>query len=469
MQESKSTTPSTRKVRRDYGGGKRGNGHERTKPIRRPDPRKVHVKGGAKSLSSVAGLVMFGAFLRAIGVDRRLRELFHDMKHPDLTIYPMGAQLRLLLDLFVAGEDRVFGLEDLASDPLFVRLAGGVVPSIDTVYRDLDRFDEDRVAALAATMVEHGLVPVRALRTRPEAHMDIDTTVMPMFGEYQGAVPGPNPKYHGRPSYHPIVARCAETGTCVGALLRPGNTSFGNDDAPFVQQCIDNMRGALGPEPVLYVRIDAAGDCARVMGAIHDRGAIFLTKASMTPDLCSAVWAHTGWKTVDRDANGRATRQVAEIKFRRGEWGSSDKLPVRVIAVRTRDRDTGKHLYLWDDLDMTVQVYLTNDLYRDADDVAWKYDGRAGIEPLIAEFKNGWGIGAMSTDTFWGNAATLMLKLLAHNLVRRYVEHCAPAVRGWRTDWIRRVVIRVPGKVVRSGRRTIVHVPRRPALSQLLN
>jgi hypothetical protein len=469
MIESKSTTPSTRKVRRDYSGGKRGNGHKRTKPIRRPDPRKIHVKGGANSLSSVAGLVMFGAFLSAIGVDSQLREAFDNMKHPDLTIYPMGAQLRMLLDLFVAGEYRVFGLEDLASDPLFVRLAGGVVPSIDTVYRDLDRFEEERVAELAAMMVEHGLVPVRTLRGRCEMHMDIDTSVMPMFGDYQGAVPGPNPKYHGRPSYHPIVARCAETGTCVGAQLRPGNTSFGNDDAPFVEHCIDNMRGALGPESVLYVRIDAAGDCARVMRAIHDRGAIFLTKASMTPDLCSAVWAHTVWKTVDRDANGRATRQVAEINFRRGEWGATDELPVRVIAVRTRDRDTGKHLYLWDELDMTVQVYLTNDLYRDADDVAWKYDGRAGIEPLIAEFKNGWGIGAMSTDTFCGNAATLMLKLLAHNLLRRYVEHCAAAVRGWRTDWIRRVVIRVPGKVVRTGRRTIVHVPSRPALSHMLN
>lgn len=469
MYQSKSRSPSTRKVRRDYSGGKRGNGHKRTKPIRRPDPRKIHIKGGAKSLSSVAGLVMFGVFLRTIGLEGQLRELFDDMKHPDLTIYPMGAQLRLLLDLFVAGEFRVFGLEDLASDPLFVRLAGGVVPSIDTVYRDLDRFDEERVSKLAAMMVEQGLVPVRALRDRQQVLLDIDTSVMPMFGDYQGAVPGPNPKYHGRPSYHPILARCAETGTCVGAQLRPGNTSFGNDDAPFVGQCIDNMRGALGCEPVICIRIDAAGDCTRIMQVIHDRGAVFLTKASITPDLASAVWAHTNWKTVDRDAYGRATRQVAEIDFRRGEWGSSQKLPVRVIAVRTRDRDSGKHLYLWDELDMTVQVYLTNDQYEQADDIAWKYDGRAGIEPLIAEFKNGWGLGAMSTDTFSGNAATLMLKLLAHNLLRRYVEQHIPDVRGWRTGWIRRVVIRVPGKIVRSGRSTIVRVPSRPVLSPMLN
>ncbi len=32
--------------------------------------------------------------------------------------------------------------ESLAADPLFVRLAGGVVPSLDTVYRDLCRFDD---------------------------------------------------------------------------------------------------------------------------------------------------------------------------------------------------------------------------------------------------------------------------------------------------------------------------------------
>lgn len=50
---------------------------------------------------------------------------------------------------------------------------------------------------------------------------------------------------------------------------------------------------------------------------------------------------------------------------------------------------------------------------------SWKqYDGRAGIEPQIAEFKNDWSICAMSTDTFCGNAAMLLLKLLTHNMLQ---------------------------------------------------
>ncbi|XXX42810.1 hypothetical protein WME76_27065 [Sorangium sp. So ce119] len=35
----------------------------------------------------------------------------------------MAAQMRLLMDCALAGEERVFGIEALAVDPLFVRLA----------------------------------------------------------------------------------------------------------------------------------------------------------------------------------------------------------------------------------------------------------------------------------------------------------------------------------------------------------
>jgi hypothetical protein len=115
--------PSTRKVRRDATGGKRADGHQRRRAIRRPDPSTIRKGPTDPSLTSVAGLVMFGVFLRGLGVDRALREAFAPLKSRD-AIYPMAAQLRMLLDLFIVGEHRVFGLESLAADPLFVHLAG---------------------------------------------------------------------------------------------------------------------------------------------------------------------------------------------------------------------------------------------------------------------------------------------------------------------------------------------------------
>ena len=79
-------------------------------------------------------------------------------------------------------------------------------------------------------------------------YASIDTTVMPMFGEYQGAVPGPNPKYHGRPSYHPIVARCAETGTTPLSRNGPGLLTKSGPPAhraPRVLECSGASRVSL--------------------------------------------------------------------------------------------------------------------------------------------------------------------------------------------------------------------------------
>ena len=66
---------------------------------------------------------------------------------------------------------------------------------------------------------------------------------------------------------------------------------------------------------------------------------------------------------------------------------------MRVVAVRSRDRDTGRQLYLWEADPYTVQVFITNDTYSTVDELAQRYDGRAGVEPLIAELKGAYGIG----------------------------------------------------------------------------
>jgi len=407
---------------------------------------------------------MFGVFLRGLGVDRALREAFAGLKSRE-AIYPMAAQLRMLIDLFIAGEHRVFGLESLAADPLFVHLAGGVVPSLDTVYRDLARFDDASLGKLEAMMAEHGLAPVgRSLKQRV-VHLDIDTTVTPIFGdEIEGALPGPNPKYHGRPSHHPVLARIAETDSCVGALLRPGDTAFGAAEVPLVERWIDRTRAAVGASCLMYVRIDGAGDCTDIMEAITKKGAFFLTKAKMTPDLCGVIANHTAWRTVDRDADNKPTRQVATIDFARKGWKDRG-LAVRVIVVRSRERESGKHIYLWDDLDYTAQVFLTNDIYSDEDELAYRYDKRAGIEPLIGEWKGAWGIGKVSSENFEANHAALLLKLLSHNLLRRYVQERLPALRSWRAPWIRRAAILVPGRLVRSGRRRSLRMAPRPMLN----
>ncbi len=247
-------------------------------------------------------------------------------------------------------------------------------------------------------------------------HMDVDTTVMPVFGEHEGALPGPNPRYRGRPSFHPMVARIAETATIIGGELRAGNTGFGDADVPVVRAWAVRARDRLRKGVSLCVRVDSAGDCGQLMKALHQESLFYLFKARITGDLLGVVAHATGWKTVDGDAEGAPCRQVATLDFRRDTWG---ELTVRVIAVRSVDRH-GRQLPLFEGGDWTVQVFLTNRV-EDADDIAWDYDGRAGIEPHIGELKGAWGIGEASCYSFTANHAAFLLKLLSHNLLHRYV------------------------------------------------
>lgn len=410
------------------------------------------------NLTGVAGLVGFGVYLRRIELDQQLGAMFGALKARPSVVYPMAAQLRLLVDAFAVGETRVFGVEGLAADPLFVQLAGGAVPSIDTLYDDLNRFDDDSLEGLESMVGEQGLARVSGLRRRQDAfvHMDIDTTVTPVFGEHEGALPGPNPCYHGRPSFHPMLARIAETDTIVGAQLRPGNTGFGDDDIPTVRRWVSRARRALHKSLELCIRMDAGGDCAALLRALNAEQVFYVVKARLSSDLLSAVALAKAWKTMDVDADGRPIRQVAELRFTRAVW--ADMQPgVRVIAVRSLDRH-GKQLPLFDDANWTVQVFLTN-RPDDANDIAWDYDGRAGIEAHLADLKGSWGIGQSASYGFAANHAAFLLKLLAHNLLERYVATLFPDLPRWRTPWRRRTLLRCPGRLSRSGRSQRLHLP----------
>lgn len=404
----------------------------------------------------MAGLVSCGVWLRERGVDHELARRFGHLKRDPRVVYPMECQMRLIMDAFLAGEGSVFGLEALAADPLFVHLAGGIVPSLDTVYADLGRFGAPEVESLEAMVAEHGLARLGAYRGA-WAHLDIDTTVCPHDTEQlEGAVPGPNPRYHGRPSYHPMLARVAELGTIVGAELRPGDRGLGAEDVPRIRSWVRRAKQRLRKGTELCVRIDAGGDCAEILEAIHQEQAFYLVKARITPDLLRVMTADARWKTTDRDADLRPIRQVTELSFAREVWAARG-LDVRVIAVRSIERH-GRQLPLpGSDRDWTVQVFLTNRV-DDPDEIAWDYDGRAGIEPLIAELKGAWAIGLAASASFLANHAVFLLKLLCHNLLDRYAREMFSMAASWRTPWRRRLLIRAPGRISCSGRRRVLHL-----------
>lgn len=464
MNTTTTSTPGTQKVRRESLGSKRAPGWEWQQAGKRVRRASADALGEGKvdpSLSGVGGLVSFNQFVQADGVAGELYAGFGHMKRGAGVVYPMHTQMQTLIDAYVAGAKRVFDFEWLAADPLFAHLAGGAVSSIDTIYDDLRRFEPEDLERLEGFVAAQGLQPIKDTFFE-RLTIDIDSTVTVVFGEQEGAAVGYNPRHPGRQSYHPLLARVAETDTILGARLRPGDTTLGEGDVEDIEQWLDRVHEA-SPNSVVTVRIDAGGDCATLLSAVDRKKAYFVVKLHQTAALVGAVWAKKSWHTVDRDADGKPSRQVAVIDFARKDWPEGR---YRVFAVRTNERVSGKQSELWSDSDLSVHVFVTNDFDRDIADLARLYDDRAGIEPLIGELKNAFGIGKVSTGAFNANEAALLLKLLAYNLMRRWVAAtCTGMVCSWRASWIRRACVLVPARLLRSGGRWVVRLAPRPMLN----
>jgi hypothetical protein len=450
---------SIHKVRRDVVGGKRGQGHRLQRAGRKVCRAKAECISDGQpdpALTGVGGLVAFGRFTRRYGIERELRRRFNDLKREAGVVYPMAEQLRLLLDLAVVGEDRILALEALAADRLFVHLAGGVIPSLDTMYRDLRRFDQPSLVSMEEMMATHGLSALpTSLR---HVHVDLDTTVETLFGCQEGALPGPNPRYHGRNGYHPMLAVVAETGTCIGAELRPGDRGFGDADVPTVMRWIGRLRGAISPQALITARMDAAGDCTELLENLDEASVRFIVKLRWSEALLGHALVHECWNITNRDAFDHPTERVAVLPFARAEW-SKRKVPFRVIALRSTERRSGQQLRIWDDPDESVQFYVTNDWLTPPEEIPFEYDGRAEIEPVIRDLKHSLGLGKVPSESFDANHAMFLIKLLAHNLLRRFVTETAPRLAYWRTPWVRRALILRPGRLLRSGRQWTLRLP----------
>ena len=133
-------------------GGKRALGRELQKHKKKAwllDPSRLEDGEQDRRLAGIGGLVSFGGWWRAEGVDEQLEQQFGDLNSGS-EVYPMSSVQRLLIDAAVVGIPRDFGIEALADDPLVTLLQGGAVPSIDTTYRKT-RSEPARCRAIFST------------------------------------------------------------------------------------------------------------------------------------------------------------------------------------------------------------------------------------------------------------------------------------------------------------------------------
>lgn len=404
--------------------------------------RKIHEGITARRLTRYGGFNALSDFVAGLGIDRALTDAFGHEKARWAT-YSLPETLRHLLDGYLLGLERVWHFEDLEQEPLLCAKRGRArLPDHTSLYRELARFDSAaRVGRLRA--VGEGLVR-RALAPQTWYTLDCDSTVATVYGEQEGARPGPNPHKRGRASYHPLLCRDRQSGLVVNSRLRPGDTGTATDAVGFLRQSVARLPHARRRRVV--IRADRGFDAEALYAECERRGWSYVVKLRVTPDLASQIWTHGTegrWQRVETD--GGEALEVAECRFQRQCWSR----PRRVVLTRRRD-PANPQGHLWDALGYNYAAYVTDRPWA-PEEVAAFYDKRADVEKAIHELKADFGLDRISTSRFFANAADLELKVLAFNLLVLYQRQAL----GWpvihRAKTLRRRLLTLAGQLVRTA------------------
>ena len=225
---------------------------------------------GDVSLTSYAGLELFGRYLRAMRFNALIRTAFAGA--PVAGDFGVVAMVRLLMGLLVVGGRRLEHVGYVQGDPVFQRFCHlQVLPTARTVSRWLTQFTMktvERVQALNAAVIAH-VIPGLRLHT---VTVDVDGVVVSTGWQVERAFRGFNPHHRKVPSDYPIMAHLAETTHILRVKNRSGNVHDGKASLPFLRDLWAQLATSPAADARGRVRMDGAFFRQDVLNWLTARG-----------------------------------------------------------------------------------------------------------------------------------------------------------------------------------------------------
>ena len=239
--------------------------------------KKVELRETPRAVTPFGGLVVFFEFLRQVGYCEAVRQHLPFRLTSPNAIDPVETFTAFLLSV-VAGARRFAHTSLLRADVALHELLGITRFPVDDTIRNLfKRFGQGQCQHFFSGLWNW------QLQRLPECSsgysLDLDSTVFERYGRQQGALRGPNPRKHGRPSHHPLVAVLAEAHFLLHGWLRSGNCGSARGAVEFLKEAL-----ALLPEKhaIRVVRADAGFFDQQLLGFLEQRGLSYIVVARLT-------------------------------------------------------------------------------------------------------------------------------------------------------------------------------------------
>jgi hypothetical protein len=403
---------------------------------------KVVLRETKRAVTPYGGLAVFVEYLRKIGYSDAIRKFIPVHLTSPNAIDPAETFTAFLISV-LSGARRFAHAGLLRLDKAMHCLLGiARFPTDDTIRNLFKRFNQAKVSEFYSSLTQW---QVQRLPDRSEGYsLDLDSTVFERYGQQQGALKGYNPKKHGRPSHHPLLAVMAEAHFVLHAWLRSGNCSSSRGVVEFLKEALAVLSKI---HRIRVVRADSGFFDDKFLNFLEEQNLPYIVVARLTRWIKSEAINICEWKDLD------SIYSVAE--FRKKLYGWTHERRIVVVRELLREkRSLGRRLLSVPGY--TFRLFATS-LPASPEEIWRDYNQRADMEKRIAELKYDLAADDFCLKEFFATEAAFQAILLLFNLLSEFQR--VSGMPGYRQPATLRTQIFLCGAILgRAARKQVLHM-----------
>ena len=396
-----------------------------------------------RAVTPFGGVAVFIAFLRKVGLVEQIRRHMPVCWKSPNHIDPTDTLLAFLMVVLV-GAKRFAHAGLLRGDQALHALLGlKRFPTDDTIRNLFRKFGMGQVQRFFEPLAEWQM---QRLPQRPEGYtLDMDSTVFERYGQQEGSLKGHNPRRHGRPSHHPLLAVLSEAHFLLHGWLRSGNCGTARGAEEFLKEALA-LWGQR--QKIRLLRADSGFFDGLLLSFLELRKLPYIVVARMTKWVKRAAQRVESWTILDENY------AAGEFRLKLHGWDVERRFVVIRERVRESRASVGRKLI--DVPGYTFRVFVTSETAAPAE--IWRdYNRRADMENRIAELKHDLGAHGFCMKQFFATEAAFRSVLLLFNLLAEFQR--AAGLPSYREPGTLRTQVLTCGAILgRTGRRVVVHL-----------
>lgn len=405
--------------------------------------KKVELRETQRAVTPFGGLVVFFEFLRQVGYVEAVKQCLPFRLTSPNALDPVETFTAFLLAV-LAGARRFAQANVLRADTVLQQVLGmSRFPSDDTLRNLFKRFGQGQCQRFFSGLWTWQLA--RLPECSGGYSLDLDSTVFERYGQQQGALRGPNPRKHGRPSHHPLLAVLAEAHFLLHGWLRSGNCGTARGVVEFLKEAL-----ALLPKKhaVRVVRADSGFFDQQLLGFLEQRELRYIVVARLTRWLKREAAGIAAWRVLD------AHYATGEFQLQLFGWDRPRRFVVIREQLRAERASLGRKLL--DVPGYTFRLFVTN-LSAPPEEIWRDYNHRADMENRIAELKHDLAADDFCLQEFFATEAAFRGILLLFNLLGEFQR--ASGFTIYRRPATLRTQVFLCGALLgRAGHRLVLHL-----------